>query len=104
MDYIGRGEHDEFVKRMEEEHTRQNKRIKKLEDDMQEQIELVRAVDRMSINMESMLKEQVKQGKRLEELEQAPAKKWNTVVTAILSAIGGAIGTGVIAMLVNSLK
>lgn len=104
MDYIGRGEHDEFVKRMEEEHIRQNKRIKKLEDDMQEQIELVRAVDRMSINMESMLKEQVKQGKRLEELEQAPAKKWNTVVTAILSAIGGAIGTGVIAMLVNYLK
>lgn len=103
MDYIGRHEHDEFVKRMEEEHTRQNKRIKKLEDDIEEQLELVRAVDRMSLNMESMLKEQVKQGEEIKALKEVPMKNWNTVKTAILSAIGGAIGTGVIASIINYL-
>ena len=104
MDYIGRGEHDEFVKRMEEEHTRQNKRIGAVEEALKQQNKLALAVEKMAINMEQMLKEQKKQGEELDELKNAPIKKWNTVVTAILSAIGGAIGTGVIAMLVNNLK
>lgn len=103
MDYIERHEHDEFVKRMEAEHTRQNKRIKKLEDDMQEQLDLVRAVDRMSINMESMLKEQVKQGEEIKELKEVPMKNWNTVKSSILSAIGGALGTAIIGLIVFGL-
>lgn len=104
MDYIGRGEHDEFVKRMEEEHTRQNKRITTVEEALKQQNKLALAVEKMALNMELMLKEQKKQGEELEELKNAPIKKWNTVVTAILSAIGGAIGTGVIAVLINYLK
>lgn len=104
MDYIGRHEHDEFVKRMEEEHTRQNKRITVLEKAFEQYNKLVLSVEKIALNMELMLKEQKKQGEELEELKNAPIKKWNTVVTAILSAIGGAIGTGVIAFLVNYLK
>lgn len=104
MDYIGRHEHDEFAKRMEEEHTRQNKRISAVEKALEQQNKLALAVEKMAINMEQMLKEQKKQGEELDELKNAPIKKWNTVVTAILSAIGGAIGTGVIAVLINYLK
>lgn len=103
MEYIGREEHTEFVKRMEEEHTRQNKRILTIEKALEQQNKLALAVEKMAINMESMLKEQKKQGERLEELEKVPAKKWNTVTTAILSALGGAIGTGIIAVVVNYL-
>jgi predicted nucleic acid-binding Zn-ribbon protein len=101
MDYIGRGEHDEFVKRMEEEHTRQNKRIGNLEKAFEQQNKLALSVEKMATNMEHMLEEQMKQGKKLEELEKVPAKKWNTVTTAILSAIGGAIGTGIIAGIIH---
>lgn len=104
MEYIVREEHNEFAKRMEEEHTRQNKRISAVEKALEQQQKLVLAVEKMALNMEQMLKEQQKQGERIDELEQIPAKKWNTVVTAILSAIGGAIGTGVIALLINFLK
>lgn len=97
MDYIGRHEHEEFVKRMEEEHARQNKRISNLETAFENQNKLVIAVEKMAMNMKQMLEEQKKQGERLEELEKIPVKNWNTVKVAILSAIGGAIGTGIIA-------
>ena len=101
MEYIGRGEHEEFVKRMEEEHIRQNKRIGNLETALENQNKLALAVEKMAINMESMLKEQQKQGERLEELEKVPVKNWNTVKTSILSAIGGAIGTGILVAISN---
>lgn len=101
MDYIGRKEHDEYVRRMEDEHTYIDKRISALEEALKNQNKLALAVEKLALNMEQMLKEQQKQGERIDELEEAPAKKWNTVVTAILSAIGGAIGTGVIAVLIN---
>ena len=97
MDYIGRHEHEEFVKRMEEEHARQNKRISNLETAFENQNKLAIAVEKLAMNMAQMLKEQKKQGERLEELEKIPVKNWNTVKVAILSAIGGAIGTGIIA-------
>ena len=103
MDYIGRGEHDEFVKRMEEEHTRQNKRIGAMEKALEQQNKLATSVEKMATNMEHMLEEQKRQGKKLEELEKVPMKNWNTVKTAILSAIGGAIGTGIIASLIKFL-
>lgn len=82
---------------MEEEHARQNKRISNLETAFENQNKLVIAVEKMAMNMKQMLEEQKKQGERLEELEKIPVKNWNTVKVAILSAIGGAIGTGIIA-------
>ena len=103
MEYIGRYEHDEFVKRMEEEHARQNKRISNLEVAFETQNKLALSVEKMAINMESMLKEQQKQGERLEELEKVPVKNWNVVKSSILSAIGGALGTGVIVLIIYGL-
>ena len=101
--YITRGEHLEFAKRMEEEHHRQNKRINAFEEALKQQNQIAIAVEKMAMNMEQMLKEQMKQGERLEELEKTPAKKWNTVTTSILSAIGGAIGAAIIAVMVFGL-
>ena len=103
MDYIGRGEHDEFVKRMEEEDSRQNKRISALEKAFEQHNKLALAVEKMAINMEQMLKEQKKQGEELDELKNAPVKNWNTIKTSILSAIGGALGTVIIALIVFGL-
>lgn len=102
--FIGRHEHDEFARRIDEEQARQNKRIGAVEEALKQQNKMSLAVEKMAINMEQMLKELKKHGEELDELKNAPIKKWNTVVTAILSAIGGAIGTGVIAMILNSLK
>ena len=100
-DYLTLREHIEFTKRMEEEHERQNKRIGILEDTMQQYVTLTISVERLAMSIDQMVKEQKRQGERLEELEQVPVKKWNTMTTAILSAIGGAVGTGIIACLLQ---
>lgn len=100
-EYISRNEHEEFAKRMEEEHHRQNKRIQVLEESVQKFTELTLSVNDLANSMKQMLEEQKEQGKRLEKLEDVPAKNWNTVKVAILTAIGTAIGTGIVAAVIN---
>ena len=41
---------------------------------------------------------------QVKEVVDTPKKNWITIRTAILSSLGGAIGTGIIALLVNFLK
>ena len=103
MDYIGRHEHDEFAKRMEEEHERQNKRIGILEETMKQYVTLTISVERLATSIDQMVQEQKRQGEKLEELEKVPVKNWNTLKTAILSAIGGAIGAAIIACVLQFL-
>lgn len=91
--YISRPEHDEMLKRMEDENNRQNHRISLLEDSVKTLISLTASVEKLAITMDSMLKEQEKQGARLQELENRDGDMWRTVVKYILSAIIGiAIG------------
>ena len=60
---------------------------------------LVRSVDRLAINMESMLREQRHQGERLERLEQSPGEDYKyyrrqiigCVITGIIGAVLGAV-------------
>lgn len=83
--------HKEFEKRVEEENTRQNHRITELEGAVKQISELVTSVKVLAANMETMAKEQAKQGERLEEIEKKPAKRWDVVITGALSAIVGAL-------------
>ena len=53
------------------------------------------------MSMEQMVKEQKEQGERLGKLEDVPAKNWNVVKAAVLSAIGTAIGASIVAAVVN---
>ena len=39
----------------------------------------------------------------VEELKDAPKKSWTTFKTAIISAIGGAIGTGIIGLICHAI-
>ena len=80
MNYVSRQEHNEFARRIDEENTRQNRRIQLLEDNVRQINALTVSVEKMAVNMGNMLEEQKKQGKRLEELEKEPAEsnisKW----------------------------
>lgn len=101
-DAISRAEHTEFVKRMEEENRRQNKRL----DTMEENIETFRAiansVDKLADNMKSMTEELTKQGKRIEKIEQKPGDNWNTIVKSILTNFGSTIAALIIGALILS--
>ncbi len=92
-DMISRAEHEEFRRRMEEENARQNKRIELLEKNIQRLEALNISIEKLAVNMESMLKEQLQQGERLEALESRDGEMWRKVVGhAVTAAVSIVIG------------
>lgn len=90
---ISRAEHEEFRRRMEEEHGRINRRLELVEAQTKEISRQNAAIERLAVNMEHMLAEQVQQGQRLEVLEKRDGEMWRKVVGYIITAvIGGIIG------------
>lgn len=89
---ITRAEHEEFCRRIDEENRRQNRRIELLEENAQRIGTLTASVERLASNMESMLKEQERQGKRLETLENRDGEMWRKAVGyAVTFAIGAVL-------------
>lgn len=94
--YLLRVEHEEYAKRMEEEHARMNHRLKAIEDDKKEQRELIIAVNKLADNMEQMQKDVRIQGEKIQEIENRDGEKWRNaewlVITAIITGVIGFIG------------
>jgi hypothetical protein len=88
---ITRAEHEEFRRRLEEENRRQDKRIELLEDNMRELNQLTASVGKLATSVESMVKEQEKQGKRLETLEDRDGAMWRKVVAYGATAVIGIV-------------
>lgn len=88
---ITRAEHEEFRRRLEEENKRQDTRIGILEDSVRQIGALATSVEKLALSMQSMLKEQEKQGKRLEVLEDRDGEKWRKVMGYITTAIVGVV-------------
>lgn len=86
---ITRAEHEEFRRRLEEENRRQDKRIELLEDNMRELNQLTASVGKLASSIESMVKEQEKQGRRLETLEDRDGAMWRKVVAYGATALVG---------------
>ena len=82
---------------MEDEHSRQNKRIELLEESTTRIATLSTSIEKLAVNMESMLNEQVRQGERLEVLENRDGEMWRKVtayaVTMVVGIIIGYIST-----------
>lgn len=98
-DYIERKEHDEFVRRMEDEHKRLSHRITDLAETVRQIGELTASVEKLAVSVENMAKTQTKQEERLEELEGRDGKMWRKVsgyvITAIIGIVLGFIFTSI---------
>lgn len=68
---------------------RQDRRIALLEDNVSKMGELSTSVEKLALSMESMVKEQEKQGKRLETLESRDGEMWRKAVGYVVTAIIG---------------
>lgn len=88
-DYITRPEYNEAVKRMEAEEHRQNRRLDKLDEQMESLTELTAAVREMAVSVRNMQEELKKQGDRLEKIEQEPADNWKKAIWIVLAAVIG---------------
>jgi hypothetical protein len=83
--------HNEFAKRIEETDKRQDHRITELEQNFKVVQELVVSTRELAVSMEAMAKELEKQGNCLRELEFKPVKRWELVVTSVITGIIGAL-------------
>lgn len=83
--------HNEFAKRMEEEDERQNHRLTDLEEHFKIVTNLVVSTEKLALSMESMAKELARQGAKLNDLEMKPAKRWDLLITTIITGIAGAL-------------
>lgn len=83
--------HNEYAKRMEEEHTRQNHRIANLEKAVEENGKLLITVERIANSVETMQKDLGKQGEKVDELYSRDGKKWQKVTEYVALAIVGAV-------------
>ena len=98
-DFISRREHDEYVKRMEDEHKRLNHRLVNLEKIVNQIQEMNTNINELATNMKYILEEQREQGKRLDKIENEPKTAWDSVKKGVFTAIGASIGGAVIATL-----
>ena len=88
---ITRAEHEEFKRRLEEENKRQDKRIELLEENTKQIGSLTDSVEKLAQSIQSMVKEQEQQGKRLEVLEGRDGEMWRKVTGYIVTAIIGIV-------------
>ena len=96
---ITRAEHEEFSRRIEDWERRQDKRLELLEENVREIGALTTSVEKLAQSVESMVKEQERQGKRLEALENRDGEKWRKLMGYILSALA----SGFVGFLVASI-
>ncbi len=82
---------NEFAKRVDIEDKRQNERLEALEKNYSLVNNLYVSVERLATNMEAMAKELSRQGECLKIIESQPAKRWDLVVTSIITGIAGAV-------------
>lgn len=88
---ISRGEHLEFVRRMEDEHKRTNRRLEELEETVRQIGELTASVEKLAQSVQQMAKSQNRQEDRLEELEGRDGEKWRQITGYIATAIIGIV-------------
>lgn len=86
---ITRAEHLEFCKRIEEENKRQDRRIEQLEESTRQIGALTTSVEKLALSIETMVKEQEQQGKRLETLEGRDGEMWRKVVGYVITTVLG---------------
>ena len=88
--YVTENEFNLATKRIDEENKRQNERLQSLETNYAIVNQLSIHMERLASNMESMAKELARQGTKLNDLEMKPAKRWDLIITSIITGLVGA--------------
>ena len=88
--FLSLQEHNEFVRRMDDENNRQNKRLSNLESAINQLSELVASVKVLAVNVENIAKEINEQGIRLKEIEGKPVKRYETIIGCVITGLVGA--------------
>lgn len=90
---INRAEHEEFVRRMDDEHKRLHHRITDVEKTVNGIHDLATSVERLATSVEQMAQVQHEHSEQIERLESRDGEMWRKVVGyAVTVVIGIVIG------------
>lgn len=84
---ISRAEHEEFARRIDAQEKRQDRRLELLEENVREIGALTVSVQKLAQSLQSMVKEQEQQGRRLQALESCDGEKWRKLMGYIATAL-----------------
>ena len=98
-EYITTALHEEYARRMEDEHRRMNHRLEDLEEATREISSLAVSVHSLAESIQRMCTEQERQSARLQALEGRDGEKWRAIVKQIGVALVGALAGYVAAQL-----
>lgn len=110
-DYVTHAEHEEFAKRIEEHNRRSDARISELEDGQKKQTDILISLNSLTSATKQIAENQQRQERkidgitaRIEVVEQQPVKTWWSFKSAVVGALGAAMGSGLIYMLIQALN
>lgn len=84
---ITRAEHEEFRRRMEEEHSRTNQRLTNLEEITKQITDIAVSTKELAISVKQMAETQKEQSIKLEELSSRDGKMWRSIVSYAVTTI-----------------
>lgn len=90
-EFVSQKEHEEFSRRMKDEHRRINHRLKDLEETVREVGKLTASVEKLAQSVQQMAKSQSRQEERLEELEGRDGEMWRKVTGYVITAVIGIV-------------
>lgn len=99
--YLTLAEHKEYAQRMEAEHRRQNQRLRELEENAKQITDLMIAMHDLTSSMQRVDQKLTRFDGRLESLEGVPAKRWDKLISGIIGAAAGVIGSGLVSAIIN---
>jgi len=91
----------EAIKRLEEVDSRQDDRIKHLENSFSTINQIAVSVKELAVNMTHMVEEQKKQGERLDKIENTPKENWSLVTKTIITGVVSALISAAMVMLLK---
>lgn len=63
--------------------------------------ELIKSVYEMAVEVKNMRETLNSVVEQVEEIEKKPAKRWESIIAAVIGAIGGSIGTAIITFFIK---
>ena len=88
---LTRAEHNEFAKRMEDEHSRQNKRISDLESAVEQNSKLIVSIEKISTNVENLQKQYVSLSDDVESIKNRDGDNWRKMLWFVGTTVLGII-------------
>lgn len=88
---ITRAEHEEFCRRMEDEHKRLHHRVTEVERTVDKIHSLTLSVERLATSVESMARVQKDHAVQIEELESRDGEKWRQAAGYAVTVIVGIV-------------